>query len=186
MTYQKINYRVELRRLAGGQKTAIPASEIAGLVEPWVKAGLAQTDIEQLERLYSLPDPRGLLIQGANLSDVKPLGLRDSGGFIHRVGLLGETGMESYTALGKFLQLFRFKRRPFYAREYEFYDVRRFVNLIGVEEMTAIDLAVNKFMGIAPEKTGCVPFVRRIENLTRFSDLHSDSHIFKPFRRCSK
>lgn len=31
---------------------------VAEWAASWVKAGLAQTDIEQLERLYGLTDPR--------------------------------------------------------------------------------------------------------------------------------
>jgi hypothetical protein len=38
--------------------------------------------------------------------------------------LFGQTGMESYAILGKLLQLFRFKSRPLYSGEYEFYHVR--------------------------------------------------------------
>jgi hypothetical protein len=84
--------------------------------------------------------------------------------------------MESYTVLGKVLQLFRLERRPLYSSKHEFYHVRRFSEFMRVEEMTTVDFAANKFMGIAPEKTGCIPFVRGIENLTCLPDLHSDSH----------
>ena len=60
MTYQKINYLAELKRLARGKETKIPARDVAQWAERWVKAGLAQIDIEQLERLYRLPDTRGV------------------------------------------------------------------------------------------------------------------------------
>ena len=58
MAYYKLDCLDELKRLARGQKTTLPARDIAEWAVSWVKAGLAQTDIEQLERLYRLPDPR--------------------------------------------------------------------------------------------------------------------------------
>ena len=64
MTYRKINLETELRRMAQGKKTTRPAREVAEWALQWVKVGLAQTDIEQLERLLQLPDPRGNAPQG--------------------------------------------------------------------------------------------------------------------------
>ena len=57
MKYQKTSVTRELKRLK--RKMTNPQDRATldwALV--WVKAGLAQTDIEQLERLYRLPDPR--------------------------------------------------------------------------------------------------------------------------------
>jgi hypothetical protein len=48
----------ELKRLARGKETTIPARFVAAWAVSWAKAGLAQTDIERLERLYELVDPR--------------------------------------------------------------------------------------------------------------------------------
>lgn len=59
MTYRKIDYLVELRRLARGKKTVVPSRDVPERAEQWVKAGLAQTDIEQLERIYGLQAPGG-------------------------------------------------------------------------------------------------------------------------------
>ena len=60
--------------------------------------------------------------------------------------------MQSYAPCGKFLQFFRLESRPLYSSEHEFYYVRRFSELMSVEEMAAVEFAVNKVMGIAPKE----------------------------------
>jgi len=57
MKYQKTSVTRELKRLK--RKMTDPqdrATLDCALV--WVKAGLAQTEVEQLERLYRLEDPK--------------------------------------------------------------------------------------------------------------------------------
>jgi hypothetical protein len=54
----KIDLLAELNRMARGRKTKSDPRTIAMCAISWVKAGLAQTDIEQLECLYRLEDPR--------------------------------------------------------------------------------------------------------------------------------
>ena len=58
MTYRKVNYLTELRRMKRGQKTKADPRDIADWALQWAKYGLAQTEVEQLERLYRLEDPR--------------------------------------------------------------------------------------------------------------------------------
>lgn len=59
MTYQKFKVLTELRKLAKGKPTKIPAGLIASCAIPLVQAGLRDRDAEELERLYRLNDPRG-------------------------------------------------------------------------------------------------------------------------------
>lgn len=58
MAYRKINLETELKRLARGKKTVRPTREVAEWATQWVRAGLERTDLEQLERLHRLKDPR--------------------------------------------------------------------------------------------------------------------------------
>lgn len=58
MTYQKINVLTELRKLANGKPTKVPAAIIAGCAIGLVQAGLRDRDAEELERLFALPDTR--------------------------------------------------------------------------------------------------------------------------------
>ena len=53
---------------------------------------------------------------------------------------------------------------------------------MGVEEMAAVYFAVSEFMNIAPEETARLPFIRRIEDLACFPNLHSDSHTHLDLR----
>ena len=58
MTYQKINVLTELRKLANGKATKVPAEVIAGSAIQLVQAALRDQDVEELERLFVLPDKR--------------------------------------------------------------------------------------------------------------------------------
>ena len=56
-TVRKLKLQTEMRRLK--RKTADPYDRyVLDWAMEWVKVGLAQTEQEQLERLYRLPDPR--------------------------------------------------------------------------------------------------------------------------------
>lgn len=48
----------ELKRLSKGQKTTLPAWNIADWALTWVKIGMYNDEIAWLERLYSLEDTR--------------------------------------------------------------------------------------------------------------------------------
>jgi hypothetical protein len=56
--YTKLNVLTELKKLAHGKRTKTPADVIARLALDYVRAGMVNPDIEELERLYRLPDPR--------------------------------------------------------------------------------------------------------------------------------
>ncbi len=58
MSYQKINVLEELRKLANGKPTKVPAGVIACCAVPLVQAGLRDRKAEELERLFALPDMR--------------------------------------------------------------------------------------------------------------------------------
>lgn len=58
VTYQKISVLAELRKLAAGKSTKSPVSLIAELAIPRVLAGLREHDVDALELLYRLDDPR--------------------------------------------------------------------------------------------------------------------------------
>lgn len=60
MTYQRINVLTELRKLAKGKPTKAPAAVIASCAIGLVQAGLRDRDAEELERLFALPDTRGV------------------------------------------------------------------------------------------------------------------------------
>ena len=57
-SYRKLNFITDLKRMKRGQKTKADPRDIADWALQWVKVVVAQTDIEQLERLYRLKDPR--------------------------------------------------------------------------------------------------------------------------------
>jgi hypothetical protein len=86
------------------------------------------------------------------------------------------SGKWIYAIHGKLLQFFRPESRPLYSSKYKFYYARRFSELVSVEEVAAVDFAVKKLMGLARDKTVCVPFVRRIKNLPCFLDLCGERH----------
>lgn len=58
MTYQKFKVLTELRKLAAGKPTKVPAAVIAGCAIGFVQAGMRDRDAEELERLFALPDTR--------------------------------------------------------------------------------------------------------------------------------
>jgi hypothetical protein len=58
MAYARINVLAELRKLAKDKPTKTPACIIADWAFPLVLAGLRERDVDELERLYSLEDPR--------------------------------------------------------------------------------------------------------------------------------
>ena len=58
MDCRKITLGSELKRMARGQRTRLPARQIAAWAMEWVRYGLSQTEVEQLERLYRLKDNR--------------------------------------------------------------------------------------------------------------------------------
>lgn len=58
MTYEKLNVLTELRKLAKGTRTKAPAWLISEISIPLVRAGIRNRDIDDLERLYMLEDPR--------------------------------------------------------------------------------------------------------------------------------
>jgi hypothetical protein len=57
-TVRKVNMLTELRRIARDKKPSVPVSHVADWALQWVKYGLDQTEIAQLERMYRLKDPR--------------------------------------------------------------------------------------------------------------------------------
>lgn len=58
MAYLKVNMLAELRRMRRGQKTKTDSGDVADWALQWVKVGLDQTEVAQLERMYRLKDPR--------------------------------------------------------------------------------------------------------------------------------
>lgn len=58
MAYLKVNMLTELQRMRRGQKTKMDPCDIADWALQWVKYGLDQTEVAQLERMYRLPDLR--------------------------------------------------------------------------------------------------------------------------------
>lgn len=59
MTYQKIDVLAELKRMEKGQAPKVAPWLVTALAAPLVQAGLDNKEVNRLERLYRLEDPRG-------------------------------------------------------------------------------------------------------------------------------
>jgi hypothetical protein len=58
MKIEKINFLKEIKRIARGQETKAEPSLIAMWAIPWIKAGLETDEVNRLEQMYRLEDPR--------------------------------------------------------------------------------------------------------------------------------
>jgi hypothetical protein len=60
VAFRKVNFFTELGRMARNQKPSVPGHLVAEWAVRRVKAGLGTDEVEQLERMFALEDPRGL------------------------------------------------------------------------------------------------------------------------------